>query len=269
MTSNSLRSFCSKLELVTYSSGKSGDTCTFAHDPSRALSPSEVLFRDGQRFYGQQRFSKAEQSWQRAVEQKHGASHAFLSNMLIEGRPGVLPDVRRAFALASTGEKLGCAHSKGALGRCLVTGAGVAKDERRGLEIASESAAEGSCFGQFVVGRCYDYGIAQVEQDHAQAAQLYRLAAAKGHAAAQINLGAMMLEEGNAQDCAEKISKAELLFCRAAKQKNACAEYNLGVMFEDGAGVPQDHAKAEELFRSAATQGHKKASEALKRLEKK
>ena len=263
------------LERVTYSSGQNGTSCTFAHDSSRALSPSEILFRDGQRFYGQQQFNKAVQSWQRAVdsEQKHGASHAFLSNMRLEGRPGVLPDVIRAFALASAGATVGCAHSKGALGRCLVTGAGCDKDERRGLEIASESAAEGSCFGQFVVGRCYDYGTAQVKQDHAQASQLYRLASAKGHAAAQINLGTMMFVEGNAaanaEDFDEKMSKAELLFRRAAKQKNAWAEYNLGVMFEDGAGVAQDHAKAAELFRSAAEQGHTEASKALRRLKKK
>ncbi len=50
---------------------------------------------------------------------------------------------------------MGCAHSKGALGRCLANGAGVAEDVGRGLALARESAAAGSSFGQFVVGRCY------------------------------------------------------------------------------------------------------------------
>ena len=49
---------------------------------------------------------------------------------------------------------MGCAHSKGALGRCLVIGAGVAKDVGKELALASESAAAGSCFEQHVVGWC-------------------------------------------------------------------------------------------------------------------
>ena len=53
---------------------------------------------------------------------------------------------------------MGCAHSKGALGRCLVYGAGVAKDVGRGLALARESAAAGSSFGQFVLGKCYSFG---------------------------------------------------------------------------------------------------------------
>ena len=84
--------------------------------------------------------------------------------MLIEGRPGVAKDVKRAFELAAAGAALGCAHSKGALGCCLVTGAGVAKDEARGLALGRESEAAGSCFGQHIVGWCYHNGLC-VAQD--------------------------------------------------------------------------------------------------------
>ena len=46
--------------------------------------------------------------------------------MLSDGRPGVDKDGKIAFELAAAGAALGCAHCKGALGRCYVFGQGVA-----------------------------------------------------------------------------------------------------------------------------------------------
>ena len=74
---------------------------------------------------------------------QHAPSHAHLSDMLIDGRPGVAKDEKRAFALATAGSALGCAHSKGVLGRCFVGGYGVAEDEARGLALGRESEAGG------------------------------------------------------------------------------------------------------------------------------
>ena len=119
---------------------------------------AETLFEKGQRLYGEQRYREAAESWGQAALLQHAPSHAFLSSLLFEGRADVAKDEQRAFEFASGGAALGCAHSKGALGRCLVYGAGVAKDVGRGLALARESAAAGSSFGQFVVGRCYDAG---------------------------------------------------------------------------------------------------------------
>jgi hypothetical protein len=86
--------------------------------------------------------------------------------MLIEGRPGVAVEKKRAFELAAAGAALGCAHSKGALGLCYVRSYGVAKGVARGLALGRESAAAGSCFGQHVVGRCYRNGCGGVAQDY-------------------------------------------------------------------------------------------------------
>ena len=108
--------------------------------------------------YGEQRFSEAVECWGRAALLQHGPSHAHMSDMLIYGRAGVAIDVKRAFEFAAAGAALGCAHSKGALGRCYAYGLGVAKDAARGLALGRESAAAGSCFGQFVVGKCYRHG---------------------------------------------------------------------------------------------------------------
>ncbi len=136
-------------------------------------------------------------------------------------------DEKRAFKMATAGSALGCAHSKGVLGRCYVWGCGVAFDAARGLALARESEAAGSCFGQYVIGNCYDEGCGGVAQDYAEAVRLYRLAAEQGYAHAQCSLG---------------------------------------LKFEYGLAVAHDRAEAIRLYRLAAAQGNADATAALKRL---
>jgi TPR repeat protein len=44
-----------------------------------------------------------------------------------------------------------------------------------------------------------------------------------------------------------------------AEQGDASAQYNLGVMYANGYGVPQDYAEAVRWYRLAAGQGNAKA----------
>ncbi|CAK0767743.1 Sel1 repeat family protein [Gammaproteobacteria bacterium] len=48
-----------------------------------------------------------------------------------------------------------------------------------------------------------------------------------------------------------------------AKQGDALSQYNLGVMFYEGYGVPQDYADAAKWFRKAAAQGNSDAQRNL------
>ncbi len=48
-----------------------------------------------------------------------------------------------------------------------------------------------------------------------------------------------------------------------ANQGNADAQYNLGVMYDNGLGVPQDHAEAAKWYRKAAEQGEANAQNLL------
>jgi TPR repeat protein len=227
-----------------------------------ASAAADYVFQEGQRLYGEQRYSDAAQRWGQAALLQHAPSHAFLSNMLNDGKPGVGKDGKRAFELAAAGVALGCAHSKGALGRCYVFALGVAEDAAKGLALGRESAATGSCFGQFVVGSCY-YSGAGVARDKAEAVRLWRLAAAPGHADAQFNLGVMFSKgEGAAQDQAEAVRSWRL----AAAQGHADAQNNLGYMFEKGQGAAQDKAEAVRLYRLAAAQGHAGAQNNLGRM---
>jgi TPR repeat protein len=84
--------------------------------------------------------------------------------------------------------------------------------------------------------------------------------AEKGDADAQFNLG-LMYEKGRGvpQDY-----KAALKWYRlAAKQGLAVAQYNLGVMYKDGKGVPQDYKTAAKWWRLAAEQGNASAQNNL------
>jgi hypothetical protein len=221
---------------------------------------AEGVFEEGQRLYGEQRFSEAGERWGRAALLQHGPSHAHVSDMLFDGRAGVAKDVKRAFAFASYGAALGCVHSKGMLGWSYVLGYGVAADAARGLALGRESEAAGSCFGQYVVGACYHSGIGGVAQDDAEAVRLFGLAAAQGHLKAQCRLGVMFeFGRGVAQDAAEAIRWYRL----AAAQGHTGAQFRLGYIFEHGQGVAQDKAEAIRWYRLAAEQGYVVAQQRL------
>jgi TPR repeat protein len=213
---------------------------------------ADGLFQAGQLLYEQQRFRDAARSWGKAALLQHAASHAFLSDMLFVGRFDVAQDKKRAFKLAAAGAGMGCVHSKGALGRCLIFDDDT-KKAAKGLALARESAAAGSCFGQFVVGLVYDEGMVVAAHDYAEAVRQYRLAAAQGHADSQNNLG-LMFFYGNG--VAEDYAEAARLYRLAAEQGHAGAQINL-------AGVTQDNAEAIRWLRITAAQGHADAQYAL------
>ncbi|KAF8928216.1 hypothetical protein BGZ58_009806, partial [Dissophora ornata] len=48
-------------------------------------------------------------------------------------------------------------------------------------------------------------------------------------------------------------------YLKAANQGEANAQYNLGFMYRNGKGVPQDYSKAMEWYLKAANQGHASA----------
>jgi len=80
--------------------------------------------------------------------------------------------------------------------------------------------------------------------------------ASQGNAIAQYNLGVMYYNgEGVPQDYAQAMKWLRL----AADQGLVEAQYNLGVMYENGQGVPQDDAQAMKWYRLAADQGYAEA----------
>jgi uncharacterized protein len=99
----------------------------------------------------------------------------------------------------------------------------------------------------------YDEGVqAHARGDYATALREWRPLANQGYAAAQNNLGVMYDQgQGVPQDYAQALH----WYRQAAKQGHAGAQYNLGVLYHHGRGVPQDYAQAIQWYRKAAEQG--------------
>lgn len=95
-----------------------------------------------------------------------------------------------------------------------------------------------------------DRGVDAYEQGKNSVALRYWMPLARdGNALAENNLGVMYQRGlGVAQD----FQKARFWFEKAANQNLGEAKVNLGLLFFDGSGVPQDYEKAFTLFSSAA-----------------
>ena len=87
-----------------------------------------------------------------------------------------------------------------------------------------------------------------------------RALAEQGDAEAQRNLGIMY---DNGQGVPQDYAEAARWFRLAADQGVASAQFNLGVMYDDGRGVPQDDVQAVRWYRLAADQGDARAQNEL------
>lgn len=88
--------------------------------------------------------------------------------------------------------------------------------------------------------------------DYAAALRIWRVLVEQGGAAAQFNLGVMYTEGlGVPQDDAEAVR----WYRKAADQGDAQAQHNLGVMYTKGRGVPQDYVQAHMWLNLAASRG--------------
>ena len=107
-----------------------------------------------------------------------------------------------------------------------------------------------------VAGPFEDAFAAYSRGDYTTAFQLWRPLAAQGDAVAQYNLGIMYDNGfGVPQDYAEALKWYRL----AAAQGLDSVQSNLGVMYRLGQGVPQDQVLAHMWFNLATAQGNKNA----------
>ncbi|MDI6798231.1 MAG: tetratricopeptide repeat protein [Desulfatibacillaceae bacterium] len=100
----------------------------------------------------------------------------------------------------------------------------------------------------------------------AKAVRGYRGLAVKGDPAAQRNLG-MMYENG--QGLPKNLAEACRWYKRAADKGDVEASYRLGVHMANGRGIPQDKAGAFVLLTKAADQGMVAAQKTLEKLKQK
>ena len=126
-------------------------------------------------------------------------------------------------------------------------------------------AEQGDVEAQFTLGTLYSFsqilfangGRAGPESDPAEAAKWYRLAAEKGHAMAQNNLGGMY---ANGRSVPQNDAEAVKWYRLSAEQGFAPAQNDLGLMYANGTGGPQDDVLAYAWLNLAVEQGNELAS---------
>ena len=103
----------------------------------------------------------------------------------------------------------------------------------------------------------FDDGLAAYERgDYATALWEWKPLAEQGDARAQYNLG-VMYDHGYGVPLNDK--EAVKWYRKAAEQGYASAQYNLGFLYYSGYGVPQDYVLAHMWFNIAASQGNETA----------
>ena len=90
--------------------------------------------------------------------------------------------------------------------------------------------------------------------DYKTALKLWKPLAEQGNADAQSHLG-LMYDEG--YGVPEDDKQAVKWYRLAAEQGHALAQYNLGLMYDEGEGVPEDDKQAVKWYRLASEQARK------------
>jgi TPR repeat protein len=98
------------------------------------------------------------------------------------------------------------------------------------------------------------------QKKYAAAVPILLETADHGYASAQYYLGVLY---DNGRGVPQDYVKAEEWYRKAAVQGNASAQYYLGVLYDNGHGVPKDPEKAVEWYRKAADQGNADAKKKL------
>jgi TPR repeat protein len=99
----------------------------------------------------------------------------------------------------------------------------------------------------------FDAGVAaHNKSDYATALREFRPLAEKGNAIAQLALGLMY---DNGEGVPENDAEAVKWYRLGAEQGYARAQSNLGLMYAKGRGVPENDAEAVKWYRKAAEQG--------------
>ena len=136
---------------------------------------------------------------------------------------------------------------------------GLVKSEKKAAKIWKRAVELGNVDAMVDLGLSYEKGLG-VKLDKKKALQLFRMAADRGDAFAQSNLGALLHSD-------KKFEESFRYLTLAADQGYTPGEFNLGLGYRDGKGTEVDLGKARYWFERAAAKGFEKAIECLARLD--
>jgi len=134
----------------------------------------------------------------------------------------------------------------------------VEKDEKHALDLFLKAAELGVAEAMYTLGYMHENGVGTTKNVK-EAAIWFKKSALAGDVFAANRLGHEAVANGHG-------AKAVKWYRMAADRGDAYGEYNLGVCYEVGIGVPSDLKKAKYWFTKAALKGDKLAKEKLEKL---
>ena len=244
------------------------------------------LFADLQKgldAYNNENYATALNEWRPLAEEGNPKAQYYLgvlyhdTNRAVEGVP---PDWRESAKWYALAAEQGHRTAQFHLGIQLENGLGIPEDRAEAVKWYRLSAEQGYAPAQSNLGNMYERG-SGIPEDKAEAVKWYTLAAEQGDATeveiqssgvpdppwfvgrAQFRLG-LMYDDGDGvpQDHREAVKWYSL----AAERGLGRAQFRLGVMYANGRGVPEDKAEAVKWYSLAAEQGWGEAGFTLGRM---
>lgn len=215
---------------------------------------------------------KALEAWTSAAYHNHKFAPFNLGIMYYKGE-GTPVNKQKACEWFLRGALLGDTGAQANVGTCYYTGQGMQQDLPEALRWFSLAATDGNRAAQFLLGEMYSDGQG-IELNLSLAKEWYEKSAAQGHQGAQKKLAKLKsswdtpYKQLTVADMAGKVIDGDAYFVSAANSAqsgDAKAQFELGVMYFKGFGVPQDYIKALDFFEKAAVQGHERAKDYIPR----
>ena len=146
----------------------------------------------------------------------------------------------------------GNADAQTSLGYMYQTGQAVPKNEAKAIEWYEKAIEQEQPYALFNMALMYANSSELIEQDIEKAHELFLRAAVAGVDLAQYEV-ALMFEQG--AGCTQNYSEAAFWYEEAAKRGHMEAFNNLGVLYKEGRGVHQNFQRAFVCFSRAAEKG--------------
>lgn len=149
-----------------------------------------------------------------------------------------------------------CTDAQRALSRLYLDGVGVSKDYTKSIYWLKKSAELGDPNSQYDMGVAYSpLGsiFRKTEQDDIESFRWYLKAAMQNHTQAQLCVADIYMKGNSAVQC--NVSKALEWLNRAAFLGETAAQFQLGIIYEDGEIVEKNISKALSWYSRAAEQG--------------
>lgn len=167
-----------------------------------------------------------------------------------EAGTGIAKDEREAVRWYQRGANAGSPHAMTSLGLMLIAGRGAAKDQPEGIRLLKAAADRDHPEAMRRLALLLIEGTA-LTQNLPEAERLLTKAAQAGNVLSMVDLGSRY----DARETEEGWREAAKWYARAADRGNSTAMVRLGILHQDGNGVPKDETAAANLYRKAADDG--------------